>query len=104
MLPFVYKCNKCGFLERSQEPPSNIKICYKCGKVDIPLYSIDLDYIKPKEIVKLLENELIRRNKRRTVRVKLLWTDRTGQKTEVSKMTRLHVENIIRRVKKCISD
>lgn len=103
MLPFVYKCPKCGTLQESQEPPIDIHICYSCGRVDIPLYSVDLDRIKPQGIIKFLEQELIRRNKKRKVKVKLYWTDRTGEKIEVSKMTRIHVENIIRRVKKYIS-
>ena len=102
MLPFTYKCSKCGALQESQEPPVNVHICYTCGKVDIPLYSIDLDYIKPEGIIKLLEQELIRRDKRKRPRVKMYWTDRLGERAEVSKMSRLHVENILRRVKKYI--
>ena len=100
MFPFVYKCPKCGFTEESQEPPLQIHICYKCGRVDIPLYSIDLDYIKPKGVVKLLENELKRRRLGQRPRVKMYWTNRFGEKSEVSKMTKVHVENILRRVKK----
>lgn len=102
MLPFIYKCKKCGFLLESQEPPSIIHICYNCGAIDIPLFIIDLDLVRPEGIIKLLENELRRRCKKQKVGVKLLWTDRTGTKVEVSKMTESHVKNILKRVKKFV--
>lgn len=103
MMPFTYKCPRCGFMEESQEPPAFIHICYKCGKIDIPLYSVDLDYVRPENVIAFLQGELRRRELRDKVKVKLFWTDRTGKKCEVSKMTKTHVRNIIRRVEKyCI--
>lgn len=103
MFPFKYKCKICGNIQDEQQSPCEfVSICNKCGKVDIPLYSIDLFYIKPKGIVKLLKAELKRRDERAKVRVKLLWTDRTGNKIEISKCTRSHVQNIIKMVNKFI--
>ncbi len=102
MLPFVYRCKKCGTFQESQEPPSVIHICYTCGTIDIPLFLVDLDLVRPEGIIKLLENELRRRCRKQKVGVKLLWTDRTGTKVEVSKMTESHVKNILKRVKKFI--
>lgn len=103
MMPFVYRCRKCGSLQESNDPPSVIHFCYNCGVIDVPLHSVDLDFLKPQGVIKLLEMDIRRRNLGRKPKVKLFWTDRTGVKTEVSKMTRLHVENIIRRVKKFIN-
>lgn len=103
MLPFVYRCKKCGSFQESNDPPYFIQICYKCGAIDMPLYSVDLDYLKPSSVIKFLEEELKRRKLKEKPKIKLFWTDRTGNKVEVSKMTRIHVNNILRRVKRFIN-
>lgn len=102
MLPFKYKCQYCGNIQEEQDSPDNIIICNKCGKVDIRLYSIDLFYVKPEDIIKLLRADLKRRHEKRKPRVKLLWTDNTGNKVEISKCHYKHVENIIKMVSKFV--
>lgn len=102
MFPFKYKCQYCGHIQAEQDSPDKIIICNKCGKVDIRLYSIDLFYIKPEGIIKLLKAELERRHEKRKPTVKLLWTGNTGKQVEISKCHYRHVENIIKMVSKFI--
>ena len=104
MLPFKYKCTACGHIQEEERGPYQfIPICNKCGRVDMPLYSIDLFYIKPESIVKLLEDDLRRRKEKRRPTLKLLWTNNKGEQVEISKCNYKHVENIIRMVSKFIS-
>ena len=102
MLPFRYKCQYCGNIQ-AETNTRDIMICNKCGKVDIRLYSIDLYYVKPEGIIRLLRADLKRRHEKRKPRVKLLWTDNTGNKVEISKCHYKHVENIIKMVSKFVS-
>ena len=103
MLPFKYRCTTCGHIQEEERGPYQfIPVCNKCGRVDMPLYSVDLFYVKPEGIIKLLKNELERRNAKRRVKVKLFWTNNKGEQVEISKCSRSHVENIIRMVSKFI--
>lgn len=103
MFPFKYKCKACGNIQDEQQWPHQfIPICNKCGRVDMPLYSVDLFYIKPEGIVKLLKDDLKRREEKRKPTVKFLWTDRRGEQVEISKCSRSHVENIIKMVSKFV--
>ena len=78
-------------------------ICNKCGKVDIKLHSIDLYYVKPYDIVRLLRADLERRKKRKRPTVKLLWMNNKGKRVEISKCNPQHVENIIKMVSKFVT-
>ena len=102
MFPFKYKCQYCGNIQEEQDSPDKIIICNECGKVDIRLYSIDLFYIKPECIIKLLRADLKRRKEKRKPTVKLLWTGRTGKQVEISKCHDKHVENIIKMMIKLV--
>lgn len=97
---FKYKCPACGKIQESSQPPKIIHTCYYCGKVDIPLYAADLFYLKPSPIIRIIENELLRRDLKDSVKVHFYWTDRRGEKQEISKLSTEHLKGIIGRMKK----
>lgn len=99
---FKYKCPVCGKIQESSEPPKIIHTCYYCGKVDIPLYSADLFYLKPEAIIKICEDELLRRKLKNSIKVHFFWTDRNGESCEISKLATGHIKNIIGRMKKMV--
>lgn len=97
---FKYKCPVCGKIQESSQPPKIIHTCYYCGKVDIPLYAADLFYLKPAPVVRILENELLRRDIDEPVKIHFYWTDRNNNKQDISKLSTPHLRNIIGRMKK----
>lgn len=96
---FKYKCKKCGKIIESDMPPRHIQICDLCGAIDIPLYSVDLYYVKPQFSIKIIEDELLRRDMNieygEYERPHFIWTDKKGKKVEISKMSSTHLRNII---------
>lgn len=92
---FKYKCQRCGSTQVSDKPPSDVHVCYYCGKVDIRLYSADLYYLDFDSTLRILANELIRRKEKEPVKVHYYWTDRTGTKKPIHKLKTSHIEHII---------
>lgn len=99
---FQYKCPVCHRIQESSEVPNIIHICCYCGKIDIPLYSANLFYVKPEAVVKICEDELLRRENKKSVRVHFIWTDRNGKECDISKLSKGHIRGIIGMMKKMI--
>ena len=53
MYKYEYKCPSCNRIYKSNQNPQHIFIC-DCGRVDIPLYSINIRCCKPVEIEMIL--------------------------------------------------
>ena len=54
-MKYEYKCPICGTIYKSNQEPQQIFIC-GCGKVDIPLYSINLRYCSTDKCLKILKD------------------------------------------------
>lgn len=101
--PFVYYCPYCENMQKSYLIPKNIIICDCCGKVDIKLYSVDLRQVKPEFCIKIIKQELLRRDADLPKEYPyFLWTNRKGETIRIDKLPSNHLRHIIEYIKKSI--
>ena len=97
MYKYEYKCPSCNRIYKSNQNPQHIFIC-DCGRVDIPLYSINIRCCKPVEI------EMILNYKSSKLRYK--WITKDGRELYIDEISKTHKENIIKMLNrscKCIN-
>ena len=89
MYKYEYKCPKCKRIYKSNQEPQQILIC-DCGKVDIPLYSINLRYCYP-TLIETLMNE---KPNKKLPRYK--WVTKDDKELYIDEMTKQHKQNILK--------
>ena len=100
---YHYKCWTCGNIQDSNDPPQIIHICDECGKVDIPLYAIDLyDSVDIPYIIRILKAEQQRRAYYDPVGIKYYWKTMKDEVLPIHKMSASHLENTIRMLERKI--
>lgn len=88
MKKFEYRCPICGKIYSSDQSPQHIFIC-DCGKVDIPLYSINLRSLYPDEVETIILHSF-----KHDVRYK--WVTKDGRALYLDEMSETHKKNILR--------
>lgn len=100
---YKYKCKICGNIQNSDDPPQTIHICDECGKVDIPLYAIDLyDSVDIPYIIRILKAEQQRRVYDDPVGIKYYWKTMKDEVLPIHKMSTSHLENTIKMLERKI--
>ena len=95
---YVYRCKKCGNIQESNEPPKHIQFCDVCEAADIPLYGINLNEMCFKDIIKILNDELLRREHDDISEQNYFWKQSDGNTLELSEMTDRHLHNLLNKI------
>lgn len=101
---YKYKCQRCGNIQNSIDPPQTIHICNECNRVDIPLYAIDLyDHVDIPYVIRILESERQRREYDDPIGIIYYWKTKDDNIIKINDMSNTHLENTIQMLKRKIN-